>query len=163
MPADPLAARQARLADWLTGAAPDPAALAGFDGAALLRARSVLQHKRVDEAMPLLSRTSALGEVAREAAFAALRGAPRVPRALGVADAFRVARDAGKDPRLASAAGRDLLELRSRFVASGREGPRPRRGPFVGRERLSDGRRLWALKGPGAEAPVRFFEFGGPA
>ena len=163
MQADALAARQARLADWLTGAAPDPAALGGFDGAALHRARSVLQHKRVDEAMPLLSRTSALGEAAREAAFEALRGAPRVPRALGVADAFRVARSAGKDPRLASAAGRDLLELRSRFVASGREGPRPRRGPFVGRERLPDGRRLWALKGPGAEAPVRFFEFGGQA
>jgi len=162
-PAEPLAARQARLAAWLTDAAPDPAALAGFDAAALHRARSVLQHKRVDEAMPLLSRTSALGEAAREAAFEALRGAPRVPRALGVADAFRVARDAGHDPRLASAAGRDLLELRSRFVASDREGPRPRRGPFVGHERLPDGRRLFALKGVGSEAPVRFFEFGGEA
>ena len=156
-----LAERQARLADWLTGDAPEAAATLGFDGPALRRARSVLQHKRVDEVMPLLPRTAALGEVARAAAFEVLRTAPRATCALGVADAFHVARSARRDPRLASAAGGDLLELRSRFVASGLAGPRPRRGPFLGHTRLCAGRRLWALKGPGCEARVRFFEFGG--
>jgi hypothetical protein len=157
-----LAERQAILADWLTGGdAPGAAATFGFDGAALRRARTVLQHKRVDEVMPLLPRTAALGELARAAAFQALRQAPRATRGVGVADAFRVARDAGRDPRLAEAAGRDFLELRSRFTPSGPEGPRPRRGPFLGHERLPDGRRLWAVKGLGSEAPVRFFEFGG--
>jgi uncharacterized protein len=157
----PLAERQACLADWLTADAPDPAATLGFDGAALRRTRSVLQHKRVEEVMPLLPRTAALGDAARALAFEALRQAPRSARGTGVADAFRVAVSAGRDPRLAEAAGRDLLELRSRFASSGLEGPRPRRGPFLGRERLPDGRRLWALKAPGSEAPVRFFEFGG--
>jgi uncharacterized protein len=158
--AEALLARQVRLADWLTDTAADGTAIDGFDRPALERTRSVLRHKRVDEVMPLLSRTAALGDLAKAAAFEALRGAPRAFRALGVADAFRVARDAGKDPRLASAAGQDLLELRSRFVASP-AGPRPRRGPFLGRQQLPDGRRLWALKGPGSEAPVRFFQFGG--
>ena len=155
-----LAERQARLAQWLTTDAPNPATTLGFDGTALRRSRAVLQQKRVDEVMPLLPRTAALGEVARAAAFDALRGAPRDSCALGIADAFRVAQSAGRDPRLANAAGQDLLELRSRFVALP-AGPRPRRGPFLGRERLPDGRRLWALKGPGSEAAVRFFEFGG--
>jgi uncharacterized protein (UPF0276 family) len=155
-----LAERQASVAHWLTGD-PSEAAALGFDDAALRRARSVLHHKRVDEAMPLLLRTAALGELGRAAAFEALEGAPRALRGLGIADAFRVAQSARKDPRLAEAAGRDLLALRSRFAPSGQEGPRPRRGPFLGRQRLPDGRRLWALKGPGSEAPVRFFEFGG--
>ena len=159
--AETLAERQARIADWLTADAPDAGATLGFDRAALRRTRSVLQHKRVDEVMPLLPRTAALGEAARAAAFEALRHAPRAERATGIADAFRVARSAGTDPRLAEAAGRDLLELRSRFAPAGLDGPRPRRGPFLGRERLPDGRRLWALKAPGSEAPVRFFEFGG--
>ena len=156
-----LAERQARLAAWLTGDEPDTAATEGFDGAALRRTRAVLQHKRVDEVMPLLPRTAALGEPARAAAFEALRGAPRVARGLGVADALCVAESAGRNPKLADAAGRDLLELRSRFVPSGPLGPRPRRGPFLGRESLPDGRRLWAWKGPGPDAAVRFFEFGG--
>ena len=155
-----LAERQASLARWLTGDAADALTTLGFDGAALRRSRAVLQHKRVDEVMPLLPRTAALGEVARAAAFEALREAPRAAGALGLADAFRVVRSAGRDPRLASAARHDLLELRSRFVSL-LAGPRARRGPFLGRERLPDGRRLWALKGPGSEAAVRFFEFGG--
>jgi uncharacterized protein len=156
-----MAVRQAHLADWLTGDLPEAGALHGFDGAALRRTRSVLQHKRVDEVMPLLPRTAAFGDVARGAAFEALRQAPRGARSLGIADAFRVALSAQRDPLLADAARRDLLELRSRFVSSWPGGLRPRRGPFLGGERMPDGRRLWAAKGPGCEAPVRFFEFGG--
>jgi hypothetical protein len=156
-----LTERQARLAEWITGDAPAEGAMWGFDAAALRRTRAVLQHKRVDEVMPLLPRTAALGEVARGTAFEALRRAPRSTRTLGVTDAFRVARLAARDPRLAPAAVEDLLELRSRFVASGPEGPRPRRGPFLGLARLPGGRRLWAVKGPGSDAPVLLFEFGG--
>jgi uncharacterized protein (UPF0276 family) len=156
-----LTERQARLADWITGDLPEDGETYGFDAVALRRTRAVLQHKRIDEVMPLLPRTAALGEVARGSAFAALQRAPRATRSLGIADAFRVARLAAGDPRLASAAVEDLLELRSRFVASGSEGPRPRRGPFLGRARLPNGRRLWAVKGPGSAAPVRFFEIGG--
>ena len=158
----PLAARQARLAALLT--APNPpggTAADGFDRAALLRTRSVLQHKRVDDALPLLARTSALGEAAREAAFAALREAPRTALGAGIADALRVADAASADPRLGPAARRDRLELRSRFVASAPGGPRPRGGPFLGRERLPGGGTVWALKGFGREAPVRLFELGG--
>jgi uncharacterized protein len=156
-----LAKRQARLAEWLTGDVAGVADTFGFDVTGLLRTRCVLQHKRVDEALPLLPRTAALGEVARASAFEALRHAPRPDRSFGIADAFRIAHEAGRDPRLAQAARHDLLELRSRFVASGSLGPRPRFGPFLGRERLPGGRQLWALKGPGSEAPVRLFEFGG--
>ena len=148
-----LAGRQALLAAWLTTEAFSPQEAPGFDAAALRRTRSVLQHKRVDDALPLLPRTAAQGEAARATAFAALRGTPRTPSASGVADALRIARKA--------AAGRDLLELRSRFVACGCEGARPRRGPFLGRRSLPGGRSVWAVKGLGAEAAVRLFEFGG--
>jgi len=156
-----LAGRQALLAAWLTTEAFSPHEAPGFDVAALRRTRSVLQHKRVDDALPLLPRTVAQGEAARCAAFAALEGAPRPAHGAGVADALRIAEAAFQDPQLAAAAGRDLLELRSRFVARGCEGARPRRGPFLGREALPGGRSVWAMKGFGPEAAVRLFEFGG--
>jgi uncharacterized protein (UPF0276 family) len=155
-----LAERQARLAEWLTASAPGPGT-EGFDRAALRRTRSVLAHKRVDDALPLLPRTAARGEAARAAALLALRGVPRTKRRAGVADAFRIAESAAALPGLAAAAGRDLLELRARFVARGGAGARPRLGPFVGRRALPGGRLVWALKGPGREAAVRLFEFGG--
>ena len=41
-----------------------------------------------------------------------------------------------------------------------RNGNRPRLLPFVGSERLDDGRRAWAVKGLGREAPVRVFGTG---
>ncbi|HSD26434.1 MAG TPA: DUF692 family protein, partial [Vicinamibacteria bacterium] len=155
-----LAERQARVAEWLTASAPFPET-EGFDGVALSRTRSVLAHKRVDDALPLLPRTAARGEAARAAALAALRGVPRAARRAGVADAFRIAESAAALPGLAAAAGRDLLELRARFVARGGAGARPRLGPFVGRRTLPGGRAVWALKGPGRQAGVRLFEFGG--
>jgi uncharacterized protein (UPF0276 family) len=156
-----MAHRQAALAERLVGgpAAPEPGD--GFDQAALRRTRRVLQHKRVDDALPLLPRTAALGEAARGAAFAALREAPRFPRGAGIEDALRIAAAAARDPRLAACAGRDLAELRARFVAGGLADARPRFGPFLGRTPLPDGRSVWAVKGPGREAAVRLFEFGG--
>jgi hypothetical protein len=87
--------------------------------------------------------------------------APRAASGAGIADALRIADVAAIDPELAPAAMRDRIELRSRFARKGRSGAcAPRRGPFLGRERLPDGRKLWALKGPGLEAPVRLIEQG---
>jgi len=157
-----LSARQAQLATLLTAATPPgDGGAEGFDVAALRRTRSVLRHKRVDEVMPLLPRIAAGGEAARALAFAALSGVARAASGAGVADALRVAEAGAGDPRLGPAARLDLLELRSRFVVSDRDGARPRRGPFMGRERLPDGSGVWAVKGVGREARVRFFNRGG--
>jgi uncharacterized protein len=153
-----LAARQALVAGLLTDAAPPPAP-AAFDATALARTRAVLQHKRVDEALPLLPRTAAAGHPARALALRAVRDAPRASRSAGIVDALRIADAAAADPALAPLALRDRLELRSRF-ATGRTCA-PRRGPFLGRERMPDGRSLWAFKGPGLGAPVRLVERGG--
>jgi hypothetical protein len=81
--------------------------------------------------------------------------------AAGIVDALRIADAAAADPELASPARRDRLELRSRFARRRRERCAPRRGPFVGRERLPDGTSVWAFKGIGWEAPVRLVERGG--
>jgi uncharacterized protein len=146
--------RQRCLAELLTDAAPAPPAPSGFEERGLRRSRAVLQHKRVDDALPLLPRSASHGEPLRGVALAAVREAPRAPRGAGIADARRIAAAAAADPRLAASARLDGLELRSRF---GR-GNRPRRGPYLGREDLPDGRRIWAWKWPGREAPVRLFE-----
>ena len=157
-----MAERQSVLTEILTTVAP-PTALAAepFGAASVARTRAVLQWKRVDEALPLLPRTAAAGEPARLLALRAVQHAPRAARGAGVADALRIADMAVSDPELAPAALRDRIELRCRFVRTRGNGVcAPRRGPFVGRERLPDGRRLWALKGPGLEAPVRLIEQG---
>jgi uncharacterized protein len=155
--------RQSAVAEMLTAVTPPTALAAGpFGSAAVARTRAVLQWKRVDEALPLLPRTAGAGEPARVLALRAVQHAPRAIRGAGIADALRIADAAASDPELAPAALRDRIELRSRFVR--REGSgvcAPRRGPFLGRERLPDGRNVWALKGPGLEAPVRLIEQGG--
>lgn len=151
-----LAARQALLAGLLTQrTAPALDEADRFEHAALVRTRAILQHKRVDDALPLLSRCAG-AEAARDVALRAVRDTPRSPRAAGIADARRIAEAAARDPRLWSLARLDRLELRSRF---GRR-DRARLLPFLGCERLADGRRVWAWKGLGREAPVRFYETG---
>jgi hypothetical protein len=142
---------------------PPTASLAApFGVEAIARTRAVLRHKRVDDALPLLPRTAAAGERARSLALDVLQGAPRASRAAGIVDALRIADAAASAPGLASGARRDRLELRARFAARGEEGScAPRPGPFVGRERLPDGRSVWAVKGFGLEAPVRVIERGG--
>lgn len=153
--------RQAAVAEMLTAPAePSPATTAPFGCAAVARTRGVLQRKRVDEALPLLPRIAAAGEPARALALRAVREAPRATRGAGIADARLIADAAAGDPDLAAAALRDRLELRSRFASRGRACA-PRRGPFFGRERLPDGGCVWALKGPGSEAPMRLFELRG--
>jgi uncharacterized protein len=155
--------RQRMVAHMLTDVEPPAASMAApFGLEAIARTRAVLRHKRVDDALPLLPRTAAAGDPARALALDVLTGAPRAPRAAGIADAVRIADAAAAAPGLASGARRDRLELRARFASRGREGswvPRP--GPFVGRERLPDGRSVWAIKGFGLEAPVRVIERGG--
>jgi hypothetical protein len=157
-----LAGRQATLARLLTDVAPPSGeAAAAFGGPALARTRAVLEHKRVDDAWPLLPRIAAAGERARELALHVVRTAARAPQAAGIVDALRIADAAAADPELAPAARRDRLELRSRFARRRPERCAPRRGPFVGRERLPDGHSVWAVKSIGWEAPVRLIERGG--
>ena len=155
--------RQAAVARMLTDVEPPPPATAApFGLDAIARTRAVLRHKRVDEALPLLPRTAAAGDAARAFALDVLTGAPRAPRAAGVVDALRIADAAAAAPGLASGARRDRLELRARFSGRGTEGScGPRPGPFIGRERLPDGRSVWAVKGFGLEARVRVVERGG--
>jgi hypothetical protein len=154
--------RQAAVAAMLTDVAgPDAALAAPFGVDAVARTRAVLQRKRVDEALPLLPRTAAAGETARTLALRAVQDAPRAARAAGIVDALRIADAAAAHPELAPMAVRDRLELRSRFRSQSPERCAARRGPFVGGERLPDGRRVWALKGFGLEAPVRLIERGG--
>jgi len=155
--------RQRIVAQMLTAVDPPEAAVAGpFGPEAIARTRAVLRHKRVDDALPLLPRIAAAGAPARALALGVLQGSPRAARSAGIVDALRIADAAAATPALASAALRDRLELRARFASGGE--PRscvPRPGPFVGRERLPDGRSVWAFKGFGLEARVRVVERGG--
>jgi uncharacterized protein len=152
--------RQALVAELLTDVAPPaPGDGSEFGAEALARTRAVLQHKRVDDALPLLPRTAAAGQPARALALRTLREAPRAPRAAGIADALRIADAAAADPELAPHALRDRLELRSRFAPGDAGGPR--RGPFLGREKMPGGGSVWAFKGLGSEAAVRLIERGG--
>jgi uncharacterized protein (UPF0276 family) len=154
--------RQGRVAQMLTDVEPPLASLAApFGLDAIARTRAVLQHKRVDDALPLLPRTAAAGEPARALALEILRCAPRALRAAGIVDALRIADAAAAAPLFAAGAVRDRLELRARFASGDAGGCAPRPGPFVGRERLPDGTSVWAFKGPGLEAPVRVLERGG--
>jgi uncharacterized protein (UPF0276 family) len=155
--------RQGIVARMLTDVEPPDASMAApFGVDAIARTRAVLRHKRVDDALPLLPRTAAAGEPARALALDVLRGVPRAQRAAGIVDALRIADAAAAAPELASGARRDRLELRARFASRGGEGAcAPRPGPFLGRERLPDGRSVWAVKGFGLEAPVRVIERGG--
>lgn len=155
-----MAAAQARIAAMLTDPdEPAPAGAAPYGERAVARSREVLRRKRVDDALPLLQSLVPHREAVRPLAQACLATAPRAPALAAVADAVRVARAAAEEPRLAAAARRDLLALRARFVGPGADGAlRPRVGPFVGRERLPDGRVVWAMKGLGGAADVRVFE-----
>jgi uncharacterized protein (UPF0276 family) len=152
-----LAAAQARLAAMLTSVDPPhaPRDVAPFDPRAIARARTILERKRVDDALPLLPRLARRGEPLRELALASVRRSERPDALVAVADALRIADAAAREPSLAADASIDRLVLRARFVAVGEGGRlRPRIAPFVGRERTAGGV-VWAFKGHGAEACVR--------
>ncbi|MEZ4390270.1 MAG: DUF692 domain-containing protein [Polyangiales bacterium] len=148
-----LVAEQARLAELLTAPAP-PESAAPFDAGELGFARDVLRRKRIDDALPLLPRLSAHAVGHRGAAWSAIDAHPRSPRHVALNDAWHIAQAALDEPGLESAAALDALVLSARSVS--RAGVMsPRRGPWVGRRALRDGRKAWAFKGVGASSPVR--------
>lgn len=152
-PADALASAQTRLAELLTAPTP-PERCAPFDPAELAFARDVLRRKRIDDALPLLPRLSAHAVGHRSATWGAIDAHPRSPRHVALNDAWHIAQASLGEPGLESAAALDALVLSARSVS--RAGVMsPRRGPWVGRRALRDGRKAWAFKGVGASAPVR--------
>jgi uncharacterized protein (UPF0276 family) len=163
-PAEELARQQAALARALTDHEPldsEPLAetVAAFGEDAIKRSRDVLRNKRVDDALPHLTRLLPHREALRELGLACVARVPRAPSLASVADALAIARAASAEPHLAPAARVDLLLLRGRFVEDGEGGSlRPRAAPFVGRERLSRERVVWVVKGPGAAAALRLYE-----
>jgi hypothetical protein len=160
LPVGRLAADQSLVASLLTEHdAPPLARTAPFGADAIARSREVLRHKRVDDALPLLPRLTRHRETLRPLALTCIDGAVRAPALAGVADAIRIAEAAAGDVHLGADARFDALLLRSRFVTSSKGvNVRPRRGPFIGRERLPDGRVVWAVKGFGRASRIRIYE-----
>jgi uncharacterized protein (UPF0276 family) len=153
--ANDLADAQRELADALVAIEPpSPELRARFGDEALARTRTILQRKRIDDALPHLPRLAVHGESARSIADRALAGTRRAPTRASSTDAWRILELALSDPALHADAELDALVMRARFHAPGREGAlRPRRAPFVGRVR--DGQRsIWAVKGPGSTSTV---------
>lgn len=127
--------------------------------APVLRARTVLERKRADDALPLLPELSPRLAAHEALDLGRIPATPRLATMTAVADALRIADAACAVPSLARFALRDVALLRARF-AEGPDGPRPRSMPYVARERTSDGLALWVLKGFGQGAPVRLIERG---
>jgi hypothetical protein len=157
-----MAEAQIRLAAMLTSIDEPPAEdTRPFGERAISRSREVLKEKRVDAALPVLAHLAPHREALRPLARACLSRTQRSPAFASIADAIRVARAAAAEPRFAEAARLDLLVLRARFIGPSADGSvRPRSAPFAGRETLTTGRTVWALKGPGAAAPVKVIDPG---
>lgn len=137
------------------------AAPVGVDSRAIERTRAVLREKRIDDALPLLPRLSLRRAEVEPLVRAALSQWPRPDALVGPADAMRIAALASSERALAEDACFDRLLLRARFAGPDVRGDvRPRRAPFVGKERVG-ARTIWAIKGPGASAPVRLHARGG--
>ncbi|MFO0675070.1 MAG: DUF692 domain-containing protein [Polyangiaceae bacterium] len=164
-----LARAQATLAAHLVDESVPPSV--PFDGGAVRRTRNVLERKRVDDAMPLLSNVAALGLDLSERGLGILLGTRRAPPHVAVADAFTLARaferTQGPDGgALREAAMRDRLALAARFAERSTGdtlGRVPRFGPHVGRGTTEDGHDVWVVKGFGRSAPLRTFGRGTPA
>jgi uncharacterized protein (UPF0276 family) len=138
---------------------PPPEAVARFGAEALARSRAILKRKRVDEALPLLGSLSRRKPELEPLAHAVVACTPRVPRLCAISDAWHIAERALSLPSLADDARRDCLIFRSRFTRDPSTLQlQPRRAPFVGRETLEDGSRVWAMKGPGSRSRVRTLE-----
>jgi len=151
--ANDLASRQAALAAALVsdGTAPE------FDRRAICRTRSVLNEKRIDDAIPLLPRLSRRREQVEALVRARVPSWPRAEALVGPNDAMRIADAVASDAELGTDALWDRLVLRARFAG---DPVRPRVGPFVGREKIG-ARTVWAFKATGAAAPVRLWTGGG--
>lgn len=168
------AERQGQLTSLLTSAeAPSAARCSPFDPVAIARSRTILHHKRAEEALALLPRLSRQGQGQGQGqgqdqgqdrdkaggevyglALACIEKTRRSAALTAVADAMRIAAAAAARPALAAAALPELLQLHARFALS-HGNPSPRWAPFVGSVRQADGSRIWAFKPPGRFAPVR--------
>ncbi len=126
---------------------------------AIQRARSVLDRKRADDALPLLAELGPRIDSDAAMRLGRIHDVPRLSSMTAVADAMRIAEAACAVPELARAAQRDRAILHARF-AGGIEAPRPRMWPCVVREPAPSGGALWAWKGFGKGAAVRLYERG---
>lgn len=151
-----LAAQQAEVARLLVAQVPPGGAIAEAIGlTSLVRARGILQRKRVDEALPLLARLAQHGDKVRTLAERVMRERPRAPRGAGPADALAIATAAAIDPLLRVDALHDRLLLRARFRGPDARGAfTPRVAPFFGTERVDGRTRLHAIKGFGPLASI---------
>jgi uncharacterized protein len=123
--------------------------------APITRSRTILERKRIDDSLPLLTHLGRTPQPVRELAERVLALTPRAPARVAPTDAWHVATAALSVPALAAAARLDVLLLRARFSGLTREGAvKPRQTPFIGFARLEDGRRVRATKGFGALASV---------
>ncbi len=161
-----LAAQQLRLAQLLTtAAAPTVETSASAEPAAwrdeeLARSRSVLCHKRADDALVCLPRLRAQAERAQIDLYAlavtVLREHAPAERMPTVVDALQVATALLDHAALSRAAGFDRLSLQARFVHSA-VGAKPRFAPYVDRAVAEDGSQTFVVKAPGRRSRVRFF------
>jgi hypothetical protein len=130
-----------------------------FDRDAILRSRAILQRKRVDEALPLLSFLAPFRCDVERLAHQVIAEYPRPAKLAGISDAMQIARRAAESSTLRSAAERDLFSLETRFVCDPMtKAVRPRRAPFFGMRDLSGGTKALAFKGFGPHARVHVYE-----
>lgn len=130
----------------------------GFDRESIERTRVILQRKRVDDAMPLLTRLQAHRDVIDRLAVAAIECVQRPPRHTALTDAWTIAMAVVDHPTAGPAARFDLLVLRARThpaVINEITVRAPRRAPFVGRLKLPSGETVWAFKTVGESAGVK--------
>ncbi len=161
-PSTGLANLQSELAQLLTSAttreeiggmaAPQSQLASAIGKHSLQRTRTILERKRVEDALPLLPRLARVDTV-QALAERVVRGLPRLPSRNAIRDAFEIARAATGDSALAPAADLDRLLLRARVHE---RSLLPRFGPFVGW--LQHGATLYIVVKPvGASSTVHLW------
>lgn len=138
---------------------PEMPANTQFDSRAIERSRAILQRKRVDEALPLLSFLAPHRTEIERIAQDVVAVIPRPAKLAGISDAFAIARRAARVSALRCAAERDLLALETRFIQDPATNMvRPRNAPFLGIRPLANGKQAIAFKGFGPHARVHVYE-----
>ena len=122
---------------------------------ALARSRTILERKRVEDALPLLPRLSRAPAV-QALAERVIRELPRMPARNAHRDALAIGRAASEQPALSLAAELDRLLLRARVHETTLA---PRRGPFLGVLRQANSWYVVA-KGFGASSTVHLWSRG---
>lgn len=161
-----LLAQQGQLAQLLTAsptdAASPPAAEAALPWRAdeIARSRSVLRHKRVDEALEYLPRLRTQAGRQRidlyALALAVLCAHGPAAQLPTIVDAMAIAAQLLAHPTLRRAARFDRLSLQARFALRS-AGAQPRFAPYVHRAIFDDGSPTWVVKAPGRGSRVHFF------